>query len=403
MIIDECTIEFEILKLLAKLHIVTHEQLFQLLPEFEQHNVNDALKVLKSLDYLYEKDIEIPAPNSGIITGKTNKLIVSTYALNYKGRQIIQRKIKNIDLYFRKNPKGNHYKSWNYHDLLIVQALILLKKSYVIADFYNEDILRRLKKTLADLRLKIDVGFGNYQFIDVEVVVSNSKKRIADKPVTSTFFTYSSYQADIIKQITGKEAFIVTVDGDEIKTESSEFTSQMFDEYYEYIFDLEKRGGSLTAEAAAICLNKDAAETKLIFAKLEQNGHLFSDKAHVNINDKGPRQLVYSTTRTLLKERDDRVLSLLCSNLIVDLKTTSAFMRLDRMLRLAYFRNVTDDKIHTYYIDNANKSVLDNCYDFDILKKHRQYPNSQFHFQFANEDRKLEFIYLKSLHNSSKN
>ena len=398
MRIETSTIETSILKLLAQLHIVTHEQLFRLLPEFERHQIYQAINLLKNQDYLFIKQVEIAAPHSGIITEKTKKVSVQTYALNFKSRPIIQKKYPDLILYFRNNPQGLRYQERRFHDLLAVQALIYIKDRYIVADVFNEEFLQGTKQTMADLRLQIDDGTGNFVYFDIEIVASNNKKQIINKPKSSMFFTYSSYQADIIKELTGRNATIVTVNGDDIKEEKEDFTSQRYDELYEYIYYLDQRAGSLTAEALAIAFKKDVKTTKLICKELEENGHLFIDYAHLNIGDKGPRNAIYGVNRSILKEREDRVLSLMCSNLIVELKDNAEFGSLNRKLRIAYFLHKTGEQ-KIYFFDDSNRSILESYKDFVLVANHLR-PKcraSKFIFQFSTEARINELNYLRSL------
>lgn len=393
MVIETSSVETEILKLLAKLHVVTHEQLFRLLPEFERHYISSALNLLKNLDYLYVKGYEIPAPNAGIISKNVKKVSTLTYALNYKSRAVMQRKFPILDAYYRHNPKGLRYQSRIYHDLLIVEAALFIRDRYTIADIYNEEFLQRTRQTMADLRLKLDDECANFEYVDIEIVVGNSKSQIKKKPETSLFFTYSSYQADIIEQLTGRKAIILSVGGDEIKREKDDFTAQKYDESYEYIHFLDTLGGALSAEALAIAFNKDVGETKLILRELEENGHLFCDRTHLNIGDKGARSLIYAVNRALLKERNDRVLALMCSNLIINLKDEVEFRGLDRSERAAYFQYKTGER-RIYYLENSDFTPLENYLAYRKLRGDRKNIDAEICVHFVSEARKREFLLI---------
>lgn len=396
MKLDTPTIETEILKLLAKLHIVTHDQLYRLLPEFERCHVSAAINLLTNSDYLYVKEYEIPRQGSGIISKKTKMISVLTYALNFKSRPVIYKKFRDLRLSRRENPTGLRYRRRIYHDLLIVEALLYLHDRYEIAEITNEEFLQRTKQTMADLRIKVDEGAGNFSFIDVEIVVSNTNKDILNKPDSSLFFTYSSYKADIIYKLKGFNAIVLNINGDEIKQPKDDFSSDRYDHLYEYIHELNLRCEALTAPALAVSMEKDEVKTAAVLRELEENGFLFADYAHINLcSDKGKRTRIYATNRSVLKERCDRVLSLMCSRLIVNQKEKSFFCNLDWGKRIAKFR-ASEDTFALYYLDNPDKSVLENLIEFKILTAELKNNKTELLYMFASNRRKLEAFYLQN-------
>lgn len=397
MKLDISTIEIEILKLLAKLHIVTHDQLYRLLPEFERYHVSAAINLLKKLDYLCVKEYEIPSHGVGIITEKTKMVSVLAYALNFKSRPVIYKKFPNLRLCRRENPTGLRYRRRIYHDLLIVEALLYLHDRYEIAEIFNEEYLQRMKQPMFDLRIKIDIGGGNFNFIDIEIVVSNTNRDILNKPDSCLFFTYSSYKADIIYKLRGFDAIVLSVNGDEIKLPKDDFSSDRYDHLYEYIHELNLRCEALTAPALAVSMKKDEAKTAAVLRELEENGYLFADYAHINLcSDKGKRTKIYATNRGILKERTDRVLSLMCSKMIVNQKEKSFFCSLDRGNRIAKFRS-SEDTYALFYLDNPDKSVLENLIDFKILTTQLKNNKTKLFYNFTSNLRKLEAVYLENI------
>ena len=368
-ILEECSLECEILKLLAKIHIASHQQMFELFREFSRQDVLNAVETLKQNDYLYIQNYEIPAPFAGKITATTKKVSVKTYALNYKSRQIILKKFKILTGYRRTNPTGLRYKSRIYHDLLCTQALIYLSKTYDIADVFNEEYLQRRGEQMSDLRIQIDNGGGDFEFINCEIVVSNTKKDIENKPNNILFFTYSSYQADIIHSIKNVEPIILSVEGDPFVEKNNNFeneTSENSNNKFHICSQLNRAGGALTAPALAKLLVKDPAQTASMLKQMENNGYLFSDRIHRNVeNPAGNRTKIYATNRDFIRERADRTYSLMLSDLILR-HNNMLLYRINRQKRIAILIDVNQNQT-LFYLENNENSVYDEYLNFKSI------------------------------------
>lgn len=395
---DTFSIEALILKLLAKLHVVSSYQLPQLLSEFTLSEINNAVNSLKKVDYLYIKDYEIPTPHAGKITKSTKQISVLTYALNFKSRQYILRNFPILKYYRRSNPQGLRYKNRIYHDLLIVESLIYLKERYQIEDIFNEEYLQRRQQTMSDLLIKIDNQNRTFSFLNCEVVVSNTKKDIENKPNNTLFFTYSSYQSDIISSIKPNSyPVILSIRGDDIVKQKPDFDIDDIPNHFEYFHYLKAAGGALTASALAVLMQKDPARTASICRQLEENSFLFSDRIHQNIEKPaGNRTKIYADDRRKITEKSDRVYALMLSDLIITNAENAVFAGANKDNQLVLFNNKNGTQ-SLYFIDNSENSVVGERTKYKLITEDSCFKDCTKYYKFCSEKRYNEFLELKKL------
>lgn len=396
--IYDATLETEILKILAKLHLASYEQMFRLFDDFERADVIDAMNNLIKKDYLIVSDIEIPAPNQYKLNlKKCRKATVKVYTLNCKSRAVLYRNYPHLIRFSRRNPTGLRYKARQYHDLLTVESYLYMRSKHDIVDFFNEEFLQKDRQRMADIQMLVsDCGF--IKTINCETVVTNSRSDITRK-VVDQWFTYSSYQADIIEELTGQKAVILTVQCDE---------KVQIDEYYDEheraedwelkeCFKLTRTG--LTGPAVAAIVGRRPERTQSNLAEMERANVLTSNRAHFNIAGAvGSREKIYALNKFDIIERDDRFLALILSKVIVDnAETGYRFGRFIKEKRVVTFVKEENKKLFSLavYLDNPRNSVLQERYTCHLLAKDPAFTEYQFAFRSAGSDRTNEFLAIK--------
>jgi uncharacterized membrane protein len=377
-------IEAELLRCLAKLHLITHDQLFKFLAEFDQVEVSDALNSLVYRGLLSTKDVTVTTATKESIT-------VKLYYLNSKSRVYIKKMFPSVARYLREKCFSAINRQRIYHDLLIVESLIYMKKAHNIVDFWSEEELKGLRVNCADLRILIENdGEDDQKEIDIEIVVTNKRKHIERKSANMIYFTPIKFQQDVIEAV--HKAPVILLDLTTRKPLKLVSCTTLDSDDILYIEQLEAAGGALTANALALILNEKRETISAKLAELERENYIVSGRVHLKPGaTKGSRTKLYSIDEYRIDSLNDRQYALLVSVRIEEMFTEGwFFLSFDRFKRVIKFVN-KDNVTHSTYLDDVSMPVIDVVNNYFQLSKLMALHS----FKFGTADRKKQFNDLK--------
>lgn len=380
-------IEAELLRCLAKLHLITHDQLFKFLSEFDRTDVANAVNSLFQRGLLSAKQMEIKDAKKELIS-------VKLIYLNSKSRVYIRKMFPLVARYFREKCFSPINRKRIYHDLLIVEALCYLKKAHNIVDFWSEEELKGLRMNCADLRILIENdGEDDQKEIDIEIVVTNKRKHIERKSANMIYFTPVKFQQDVIEAV--HKAPVILLDLTARKPLKLVSCTTLDSDDIQYIEQLEACGGALTANALALTLNEKREPTSAKLVELERRNYIASGRVHLNPGkSKGSRSKIYAVDEYRIDSLNDRQYALLVSVRIEEMFELGwFFLNFDRFKRVIKFVN-KDNVTHSTYLDDVSMTVLDVVNNYFQLSK----LIALHSFKFGTADRKKQFNDLKKQH-----
>lgn len=388
-------LEIEIIELLCRLHAFTYEQLLKLTDQFDRDDVLNALKTLLEKEFIRAKIIEIPAAGENKIKPKNCKLAeVRIFFLTFQGRAYVRKKLLSLRRYVCEGRKSVPYRKTLYHDLLIVEALIFLKKYHDVTAIFNEDDLKHWKQNNADLRLIIDEG-GHERMLDIEIVVQNNRSHIERKSDDMLFFTPSRCQADIIETVKKVPAIVINLANGNLpkKPDYNDF----YDRYNYLVHFFKRHRAGFTASAVATLYDDDRAQMHSILCRLAKDGHIFSRSVHENPGTQlGRRTSLFAADDFDIDDLSDRLFALSVSKAIEKYAEKQLYFHtVDRFNRIIIvtepLRSAYDvPKRRLLYLDNAKKSLPDEAANFEKLELHPEYRMHNRSFEYANDYRKAE-------------
>ena len=304
----------KILSHLARLRQMSANQIYRLCSGSLKKDVETELLFAVKDKFLIYKPFEVPVESeTKVRAGQSKMRRLGVYYLSAKGKRLVKKHVKKIRCLKSSRPSGE-LKKRIYHDLLVVETLLWFYERDNVTGFYNEDELRSDEQPTADLRVLLDTN-GVVSVVDCEVTVQNTRSQIEAKQSHLMFFTPSLRQADIIETIKKTVVQIINLQDEVIKKPKSNLI--LSDREEELIEALGRKGGALTANAAALVVGKDRAQTNSFLKRMVQDGRIYVSTAHTNPGKQNGRPVnVYALRSELIDVLCDRIFAVHVSKAI---------------------------------------------------------------------------------------